>query len=222
MLPSLEETGHPVIRFGVEDPYDIARQFIIWEIATAVAAHRLQINPFDQPNVESAKGSARSAVDEYKKTGSLAAQKYSAASPEILHEFLRQAVQGDYAAIQAYITPNKEHTEALQKLRMHVGDTYRLATTVGYGPRYLHSTGQLHKGDSGNGLFIQITAAHRTDYDIPDFPGSQDSSLTFGILETAQANGDAQALLDGTRRIIRFHLEGGILEGILNLIHAVN
>ena len=116
-----------------------------------------------------------------------------------------QAKAGDYIALQAYVEPTEEMDLALANLRLRIRDRYRLATTVGYGPRYLHSTGQLHKGDRGAGLFIQITADDREDAPIPDDPGQSSSSITFGALKAAQAMGDRQALINSGRRVIRLH-----------------
>ena len=118
-------------------------------------------------------------------------------------------------ALQAYVQPTDETTAALQALRGCLRDQLRLATTVGYGPRFLHSTGQLHKGDAGNGLFIQFTADDAREAPIPDEAGSPDSSMAFGVLKMAQALGDKQALLDVGRRVIRFHL-GNDVTGELN------
>jgi glucose-6-phosphate isomerase/transaldolase/glucose-6-phosphate isomerase len=125
---------------------------------------------------------------------------------EILREFLTQAKPGAYVVIQAYLEPSNEMDKGLLEIRRKIRDGYRLATTLGYGPRYLHSTGQLHKGDAGHGLFIQITAGDLEDIGIPDEMGSQASSFTFSLLKQAEALGDNQALVQAGRRIVRFHL----------------
>jgi transaldolase/glucose-6-phosphate isomerase len=220
-LAVLEAAGHPVVRINLHDAYDLGGQFFVWEFATAVAGQRLSINPFDQPNVESAKVQARSMIAEYKERGSLPAVESAPLTGKALDEFLAQAQPGDYIALQAYIQPTPETTEALTELRLRLRERFRLATTVGYGPRFLHSTGQLHKGDRGNGLFIQFTAAPQQDADIPDEAGKPESSMTFGVLIAAQALGDRQALLDNDRRVIRFDLENDVAGGLRGLSEAL-
>ncbi len=126
-----------------------------------------------------------------------------------------------YIAIQAYLEPSAETTEALREFRTKLRNAYRMATTVGYGPRFLHSTGQLHKGDAGNGMFFQLTSDTGQDASIPDQAGEESSSMTFGVLKTAQALGDRQALLDAGRRIIRFHLGKDVAKGLRRLVEAV-
>jgi len=190
----------------------------LWEMATAVASHRLEINPFDQPNVEAAKVLARRMVSEYTEKGALPAGEAAPLTEGALNEFLNQARPGDYVAIQAYVKPDAEADAALQALRTHLRDRLKLATTVGYGPRFLHSTGQLHKGDAGHGLFIQFTADAPEDVPIPDEAGAPDSSISFGVLKMAQALGDAQALLDAGRRVIRFNLDSDVVAGIKGLM----
>ncbi len=214
----LEEAGHPVVRLKLADRYDLGWQFFIWEFATAVAGHRLDINPFDQPNVEAAKMLARQMVAEYTETGTLPAGESAPLAKEALDQFLDQAQPGDYVALQAYVHPTPETNAALAELRLGLRNRLGLATTVGYGPRFLHSTGQLHKGDAGNGLFIQFTADALRDAPIPDEAGAPESSITFGVLKMAQAQGDYQALLDAGRRVIRFHLGDDAVAGLKGLI----
>ncbi len=355
-VQTMEEAGHPLVRLRLNDLYDLGGQFFLWEMATAVAGHRMGINPFEQPNVEAAKVLARRMVAEYKEKGSLPTQtpvliddgiavygdaqvigsrkkrvvviedepemidlvrlilerkgfeligavggregleivrrekpdlvlldlmmpdmdgwevyqqmkadeklknipvivvtaeaestdrvlRLHIAEPHNLESllqshtlkpivdtaiannpgraltvFLSQARAGDpstgsgrsYIALQAYVQPTPETDAALATLRLRLRDQYRLATTVGYGPRFLHSTGQLHKGDAGNGLFIQFTSDAPQDVPIPDEAGSPDAAMTFGVLKMAQALGDQQALLDAGRRVIRFHLEQSV------------
>jgi transaldolase/glucose-6-phosphate isomerase len=201
-----------------------------------VACHRLGVNPFNQPNVEAAKTRARQAVDEYKKKGILPVEtptltdgaiavygKVKAANPgAALIDFLKQGEPGVYVAIQAYVQPTPEIEAVLQGLRTKMRDRFRLATTLGYGPRFLHSTGQLHKGDGGHGLFVQFTVDDPKDLPVPDEAGSPDSSLTFGVLKTAQAHGDQQALLDAGRRVIRFHLGRDAIKGLKALSEALS
>ena len=157
-MQALEHAGHPVVRLHLRDLYDLGQQFFVWEMATAVAGHGLRINPFDQPNVEAAKELAQEMVAQYIKTGRLPAGDSVPATAATLKEFLDQAEPNSYIALQAYIQPTPENDAALQALRTALRDRYRLAVTVGYGPRFLHSTGQLHKGDAGSGLFVQLLA----------------------------------------------------------------
>jgi transaldolase/glucose-6-phosphate isomerase len=218
---ALRRTGHPVVQLNLRDLYDLGAEFFRWEMATIVAGRRFGINPFDQPNVESAKVLARQMVAAYQKEGKLPEQTpslrangvavYSDIAAKTLHDalnkFLTQANSGrDYVALQAYVQPRPETDAALQKLRTKIQTSLRIATTVGYGPRFLHSTGQLHKGDAGNGLFIQFTSDPKHDAAIPDEAGAPKSAMTFGVLKLAQALGDRQALLEAGRRVIRFHL----------------
>jgi len=231
-VQALEDAGHPVVRLELEDEYDLGGQFFLWEFATAVASYRLGINPFDQPNVESAKVLARRQVETFRKCGELAAPPPSferddilvfmderAGDPEtVLENFLQGTPYGTYVVLQAYLPPNPDIDAALQFLRSKIWDFTSLPTVVGYGPRFLHSTGQLHKGDAGRGLFIQITAEDHHDLPIPDEAGSPDSSLSFGVLKMAQAAGDRQALLDAGRQIVRFHIKGNIAANLKRLV----
>jgi hypothetical protein len=226
-LKDLAQAGNPVVRIEAREPYDLGGEMFRWMMATAVAGHILAINPFDQPNVESAKVLARQMVAEYQEQGSLPELQPTLQEPtitvygsgeakraaEALEEFLSQARPGDYMALQAYVKTSQETTSSLQRLRLWL----RVATTVGYGPRFLHSTGQLHKGDAGNGLFVQFTADDERDAPISDEAGSAVSSLTFGVLKEAQALGDRQALLDAGRRVIRFHLDEDVGDGLSRL-----
>jgi hypothetical protein len=208
-----------MVRLRLRNLYDLGGQFFLWEMATAVASHRFEINPFDQPNVEAAKVLARRMVSEYAKTGVLPAGEAAPLTKEALSEFLNQAQPGHaYVAIQAYIQPTEEAEAALQALRLQLRDRLKLATTLGYGPRFLHSTGQLHKGDAGNGLFVQFTADSPHDVPIPDEAGSPESSISFGLLKMAQALGDRRALLDAGRRVIRFHLGDDVAGGLSQLM----
>ncbi len=235
-LDELQAAGHPVARMEIEDVYDLGGQFFLWELATAIAGYFLEINPFDQPNVESAKVLARQMVAAYKSSGALPEQpatlhrdgvsvyaNHPAGSlNQALDRFLGEARPGDYIAIQAFLQPEEATSQALQDLRRSLQARTRLATTLGYGPRFLHSTGQLHKGDSGNGLFIQLTATGEADVPIPDEIGSAASAMSFGVLKMAQALGDLQALRDAGRRLIRLHLEGDIPSQIERLRAAIS
>lgn len=228
-IRALEDAGHPVVRLRQHDRYGLGALMFLWEMATAVAGHRLGINPFDQPNVEAAKVLARQMVAEYEEKGALPSGDSVPLSAAALDEFLRQAQPGDpatgsgrgYVALQAFVQPDKETDAALQTLRTRLRDQYELATTVGYGPRFLHSTGQLHKGDAGNGLFVQFTSEATQDAPIPDEAGAPDATMTFGVLKTAQALGDYQALLDAGRQVIRFHLGRDVVHGLEQLVEGL-
>ncbi len=205
-LRELEEAGHPVIRLDLQDRFDLGGQFFLWELATAVAGHIMGINPFDQPDVEAAKVLARRMVAAYQEKGHLPEGESNPAGAEALNKFLSNAAGGDYIALQAYLRPTAEADAALAALRLRLRDRYRLATTVGYGPRFLHSTGQLHKGDAGRGLFVQFISESLQDVPIPDQAGSRESSITFGVLKLAQALGDRRALQEAGRRVLTFRL----------------
>ena len=199
-MAALRAAGHPVIEIRTRDEYDLGGQFFLWEMATAIAGYVLGVNPFDQPNVEATKKQTRKMLQEWQTTGKLPAAEMSPPDADALSDFLRQANDGDYIALQVYAPPTPETDIALTALRVRLRDRYRLATTVGYGPRFLHSTGQLHKGGPNSGLFVQLIA----DYDHPlTIPGEE---LGFGVLKKAQALGDRRALLDAGRRVITFRL----------------
>jgi len=230
-IVSLTAAGHPVISIEINDIYELGAQMFIWEMATAVCAHILKINPFDQPDVEATKNHTRRIIAEYRGKKLLPLSKPTMTSDqcdvygnsngatiaEILKDFLSQARTFDYVCLQVYLSPSPEVDEAIRKLRETIFAKYKLAVTIGYGPRYLHSTGQLHKGDSGNGLFIQLTTDGMIDVDIPDGFGTDNSTLTFGTLKSAQAEGDWQALIDARRRVIRFHFRTNPAEDLANL-----
>jgi transaldolase/glucose-6-phosphate isomerase len=243
LTQTYEDNGFPVVRLHLHDAYDLGGQFFLWEMAIAVAGHLLSINPFDQPDVEAAKIRAREMINAYVESGTLphetpvltdegitvygdfpaGSEQNEAVSPagRALLAFLNQGQPGAYVALQAYLAPTVEVNSALRSLSARVRDRFRLATTVGYGPRYLHSTGQLHKGDAGHGLFIQFTADDLRDAPIPDEAGSPGSSITFGLLKAAQALGDRQALQNAGRRVIRFHLGNKVNDGLNRLNKAL-
>ena len=219
---ALSDAGFPLVTFNLRDIYELGGLFFIWEMATALAGAFLEINPFDQPNVEAAKKLARSVIAQYKETGTLPEADRIPPSLEVLEAFLSQIKAGDYAAVQAYLPSSQEIDKQLRKLRIWIRDRYKIATTVGYGPRYLHSTGQLHKGDGGNGLFIQFTSAISTDIPIPADAGSSESDITFGTLLQSQAIGDASALQKAGRRTIQFHLGDDIEGNLKSLIETLS
>jgi transaldolase/glucose-6-phosphate isomerase len=205
-LQKLVEAGHPVLTLQLQDVYDLGRQFFLWEFATAVAGYRMGIQPFDQPNVEAAKILARNLVTDFAKKGALPAALSAEMTSAALQTFLGSAEPGAYIAIQAYVQPSAAMDEALLGFRLKLRARTQLATTVGYGPRFLHSTGQLHKGDAGKGLFIQFISHAVQDVIIPNEAGQSGGGLTFGTLKAAQALGDQQALLEAGRKVIHFNL----------------
>jgi hypothetical protein len=230
-VDTLVQAGYPVLHLHLKDLYDLGAQFFLWEMATVVAGYRLGINPFDQPNVEAAKVLARQMVAAYQSEGELpqpaplvssnGVTLYGAIQVSTVEEalgvFLSSPPEGAYITLQAYVEPAPQIDVALQRLRDRLRSRTKLATTAGYGPRFLHSTGQLHKGDGGRGMFIQFTDDPPQDVDIPDHVGSPDSSISFGTLKMAQALGDAQALRENERRVIRFHFSGDVAAGLRNL-----
>lgn len=231
---SLIKAEHPVITIEINDDYDLGAQMFIWEMATAVASHFLGVNPFDQPDVEATKKHTRDMITDYHKNSAkdqMPALKFeqgeifgniSGATPAaVLTNFLRLGTSGDYICLQVYLSPSRDVDEAISGLRKAISQKYVLPVTCGYGPRYLHSTGQLHKGDSGNGLFIQLTQDYSSDIDIPDNPGEDKASLSFGTLKAFQAQGDWQALTDAKRRIIRFHFRTNSAAGLKNLAEII-
>ncbi|KRT67168.1 MAG: transaldolase, transaldolase / glucose-6-phosphate isomerase [Candidatus Rokubacteria bacterium CSP1-6] len=215
-LAALEEAGHPVIKIRLRDPLDIGTELYRWEIATATIGALLQVNPFDEPNVQESKDITAKLLTAYRTSRRLpewavdreedgiALMTGAGTKPltvsEGLGAHMALAKPGDYLAFQAYLPPRPEIPEALQELRRMMRDKTKLAVTVGMGPRYLHSTGQLHKGGPPNGLFIQLTADDAHDLAIPGEPYS------FAVLKNAQALGDLQALRNKGRRVIRVHL----------------
>jgi glucose-6-phosphate isomerase len=227
-LRTLATAGHPVVDLRMVDLYGLGVQCFFWEMATVVVGWQLAINPFDQPNVEAAKVLTRRMIAEYREKGAMPEETPVLNAPGIsvygdvtsgtpgaaLAEFMGQTGPGAYAAIHAYLRPCPETGAALARLRLRLRDRFRIAVTVGYGPRFLHSTGQLHKGDAGRGLFIQMTADDSRDAPIPDELGHAASALSFSVLKAAQAVGDRQALLNAGRRVLRFHLHGDVSGGI--------
>jgi len=199
-MERIKSSGHPVVNLELRDRYDLGAEFFRWEFATAVAGAILGIQPFDQPNVEAAKDLTRRVLQEYQTSGRLS-PVVVAHSPK---DLLAEVRQGNYLAVMAYIRQTPEVEEALADFRRKVMERHRIATTLGYGPRLLHSTGQLHKGGPGTGLFLQVTTSHKKDLPIPGEP------YTFGVLADAQASGDLQALQSLGRRVIRIHLDDGM------------
>ena len=205
-VAALADAGHPIARVDLDDAYGLGAQFFLWELATALVGEILGIQPFDQPDVEAAKALARDLIDAYRRTGALPGDVAESASVGALESFVSFAKEGDYVAVHAYAPPSRFTSEMLKALRADLRDRHRVATTVGYGPRLLHSTGQLHKGGAGNGLFIQLVVTPSCDAPIPDERGAGEAGLTFGTLIEAQARGDREALLHAGRRVLTLRL----------------
>jgi RpiB/LacA/LacB family sugar-phosphate isomerase len=230
-LAKLADAGHPVLRLILRDPMDLGAEFFRWELATATAGAVLGVNPFDEPDVARAKESAATLLTDWRRSRRLPewpvdveedgimlmtkSNKKPGSVSRGLAAHLAMAGPGDYLAIQAYLTPTAESWRALQEIRVALRDRLRIATTVGWGPRYLHSTGQLHKGGPTSGLFIQITGEDREDVAIPG------AGYGFSTLKAAQALGDLQSLRDGARRVIRLHLTGKQSQTLQQLLQMV-
>ena len=209
--------GHPLIALDLRDRYDLGAEFFRWEMATAIAGHLLGIHPFDQPNVQESKDNTQRMLDKYKSTGSLPHPAQPPLTPQTarLPEFLDQASAGDYVALMAYLDESPDIAAALAELRQAILNRYHLANTLGYGPRFLHSTGQLHKGGANNGLFIQLTSPSGRDVPIPG------ELFSFRALAQAQAAGDLDALHAHHRRAARIELGANPASGIRRLSRAI-
>jgi transaldolase/glucose-6-phosphate isomerase len=225
-LEQLARAGHPVIRIDVPDTYHIGQEFFRWEIATAVAGSVLGINPFNQPDVEASKVVTRELTSEYEKSGSLPAETpmfeadgialytdernaaelrslagKDAGLADYLKAHLGRLVAGDYFAILGYLNRlSSAHEESMQAIRHRVRDTFKVATCLGFGPRFLHSTGQAYKGGPNSGVFLQITCDDAHDLQVPNH------SYSFGVVKAAQARGDFSVLAERKRRALRAHL----------------
>jgi hypothetical protein len=229
-LQQLEDAGHPIVYRSLGDIDELGAEFFLWEMATAFAGWRLGINPFDQPNVQEAKDATKALLDSYSKEGKLNEQPALAQSGEmtvfgpgsanasladLVHKHIKKAERGDYIALLAYLEETPEIEAALTTLRATLRDLTGRAVTVGYGPRYLHSTGQLHKGGPDSGVFVQITAPDHADFDVPQ------SSYSFSFLKQAQAQGDLDALLAHGRRALRIDLGNDIVSGLRRVTELV-
>ena len=239
-VEALRNAGQPVIRMNVADIYDIGEEFFRWEIATAVAGSIIGINSFDQPDVEASKVVTRQLTAEYEKTGKLPDEKpfwegdglklftddrnarnltRLAGNQNSLAGFLRahlsQLAAGDYFALLAYIQMNADHQESLQVIRHAVRDHRRVATCLGFGPRFLHSTGQAYKGGPNTGVFLQVTSDDAVDLPVPG------QKYTFGVVKAAQARGDFQVLAERQRRALRVHLPADVKGGLEKLSRAI-
>jgi transaldolase/glucose-6-phosphate isomerase len=239
-VSALEKAGHPVVHIAVADTYSLGQEFFRWEIATAVAGSILGINAFNQPDVEASKIVTKQLTSEYESKGSLPSEKpileeagfklftddknaadlgRAAGSDHSLKNYLRAHLArlgaGDYFALLAYVEMDAGHESLLQDLRMAVRDRKHVATCLGFGPRFLHSTGQAYKGGPNTGVFLQITCDDANDLAVPG------QKYTFGIVKAAQARGDFQVLIDRKRRALRVHLGSDVNAGLAKLAELV-
>ena len=236
----IERAGQPVVRVMVADAYALGQEFFRWEMATAVAGAIIGINPFNQPDVEASKVATEKLTDEYEKSGTLPPEKpfleeggiklftdeeNAAALSNVagaerrlvayIRGHLNRLASGDYFAILAYLDMNDSHQKELQVMRHAVRDRKRVATCLGFGPRFLHSTGQLYKGGPNTGLFLQITCDDAADLPVPG------RRFTFGVVKAAQAIGDFQVLAERGRRALRVHLCAEVQSGLATLRGAI-
>jgi transaldolase/glucose-6-phosphate isomerase len=240
-IDALEKAGHPLVRIAVPEIHDLGQEFFRWEIATAVAGSIIGINAFNQPDVEASKIETRKLTDQYEKSGSLpqespifeqdgiklftddknaAALKQAVGKDATLAAYMRAHLgrlkAGDYFALLGFIQMNDAHEVALQSIRHTVRNKKRVATCLGFGPRFLHSTGQAYKGGPNSGVFLQITSDYAADLPVPG------QKYTFGIVQAAQARGDFQVLAERNRRALRVHLGPDVAAGLAKLRDAVS
>jgi glucose-6-phosphate isomerase len=239
-IAALEAAGAAVVRIDVARPLAIGQEFFRWEIATAVASHVMRLNPFDQPDVEASKIETKALTAAYERDGSLPAETPAVsgggleifADPKTVERLAGAAASGtpegwlrahlaslragDYAALLAYVEMNARHAGVLQRLRHSIRDRAHVATCVGFGPRFLHSTGQAYKGGSDKGVFLQITADDAIDLAVPG------QKYTFGAVKAAQARGDFAVLAERGRRVLRVHLGADVAAGLETLARIVD
>jgi transaldolase / glucose-6-phosphate isomerase len=236
-VDALAKAGNPVVRIVLPDVYSLGQEFFRWEIATAVAGSLLGINAFNQPDVEASKTETRKLTSEYESTGKLPSEaqfftgdgiklyadlkntvalKGGATLVGFLKKHLARIVPGDYFAVLGYITMNEAHEEALQAIRLAVRDNKKVATVLGFGPRFLHSTGQAYKGGPNTGVFLQITCDDAVDILVPG------QKYTFGVVKAAEARGDFAVLAERGRRALRVHLGQDVAAGLATLAGAIN
>lgn len=232
---AVADVGHPSIRIKLDSIETLGQEFYRWEFATAVAGSLMEINPFNQPDVEAAKIEARKLTDEYEEAGKLPdeepfftsdgislftggeyAEKLLESSEEetvsvIIDAHLSTIDSGDYFGLLAYVPMNSENEELLQRIRTSVLERFECATCLGFGPRFLHSTGQAYKGGGNNGVFLQVTSDDGFDLEVPG------QKYTFGVVKSAQARGDFQVLVDRGRRALRVHIGSDVADGLKEL-----
>lgn len=235
-LQALEQAGHPVLHHVLNSPLDLGEEFFLWEFATPIAGALIGINPFDQPNVQESKDNTKRILKEYVDTGKISRlpEIASASGVSVLTDdnnrkelngvstpeaaiaaHLARVQKGDYFAITQYIEETPEIESLIQQIRTGVRDKLCVATTTGYGPRFLHSTGQLHKGGPGSGVFLQIISGDKKDVPLPG------EKFGFGVLKEAQALGDFESLSKRNRRAIRVNLGNDITGGLKKILAAV-
>jgi transaldolase / glucose-6-phosphate isomerase len=237
-IEALERAGSPVVRIDIKNTYQLGQEFFRWEMATAVAGAIMHVNPFDQPDVEASKVATRELTSAYEESGKLPEERAffiednvslftddrnvaelnlpgTASLAEIFKAHLARLKPNDYFAVLAYIEMNEEHEAILQELRHAVRDKTGIATCLGFGPRFLHSTGQAYKGGPNSGVFLQITCDDDRDLQVPD------QKYTFGVVKAAQARGDFKVLLDRRRRALRVHLGKDLSAGLQKLSAAM-
>jgi transaldolase / glucose-6-phosphate isomerase len=238
-LDKLEAAGHPVVRISVGQRHQLGQEFFRWEMATAVASSILGVNAFDQPDVEASKLATKRLTSAYEQTGTLPREQpfaeidgirifadhayVTTLRSRLTHETLSSLLRvhfahlkpGDYAALLAYIHNDKASMEALQRMRLAIRSTHRVATVVGFGPRFLHSTGQAYKGGPNSGVFLQITCEDPVDLPVPG------QKYSFGLVKAAQAQGDLTVLLERHRRALRVHLPADLRTGLATLDAAL-
>jgi transaldolase / glucose-6-phosphate isomerase len=236
-VEALAKAGNPVVRMVVPDVYNLGQEFFRWEIATAVAGALMGINAFNQPDVEASKLETRKLTTEYESSGKLppespfftgdgaklyadvknaAALKGGGTLTGFLKKHLSRIGSGDYFAVLGYITMNEAHEEALEGIRLAVRDNKKVATVLGFGPRFLHSTGQAYKGGPNSGVFLQITCDDAVDILVPG------QKYTFGVVKAAQARGDFAVLAERGRRALRVHLGKDVAAGLATVANAVH
>jgi transaldolase/glucose-6-phosphate isomerase len=235
-VAEIERAGHPVVHIAVTDRYHIGQEFFRWELATAVASSLLGIDPFDQPDVEASKDKTRELTSAYERSGQLPPEaalfegdgltlfadeknrkaiEKAGTLVECLSAHFGRIQEGDYCALLAYVERNARHREALQDIRVLIRDRKRVATCLGFGPRFLHSTGQAYKGGPNTGVFLQITCDDPADLQVPG------QKYTFGVVKAAQARGDLDVLAERDRRALRIHLGPHVAAGLTSLKDAV-
>jgi len=236
-VDALAKAGQPVVRISVTEPYALGQEFFRWEIATAVAGSVLGINPFDQPDVEASKIETRKLTEAYEKTGALPDERLfvedgpvalfadpantlalqgSKTLSSVLKQHLGRLGAGDYLGLLAYVPMTQENEEVLQSARMAVRDGKKVATCLGFGPRFLHSTGQAYKGGPNSGVFLQVTCDDPVQLPVPG------QKYTFGVVKAAQARGDFEVLAARKRRALRVHLRGPLDAALRKLREAID
>jgi hypothetical protein len=216
-LKELANAGHPVVDIVMEDPLDLGEIFFLWEFATAVAGAIIGIDAFDQPNVQESKDNTKKLLEEYKSTNNMtvAGKQITPDDRQQIGALLGKVKAGDYVAFTEYFAESPERDRLIAEIRSLVGKELSVATTTGYGPRFLHSTGQLHKGGGDNGVFLQLTGGGDRDIPIPD------EKFGFGVLVRAQAIGDYQSLASRNRRAVSINLGSDVDRGLKQLAETL-